>query len=89
MFCKIYAWGGLGICTVLAFDLAGDCYDMTLHSDGPSKKGWSSLTFDAKSNDCRLYVLGLWEAGAADAQSQLDVFCDVLEEVCKTTGDGE
>ena len=34
-----------------------------------------------------LYVLGLREVGAADAQSQLDIFCEVLEEVCKTTGD--
>ena len=33
--------------------------------------------------------MGLWEAGAADAQSQLDVFCEVLEEVYKITGDDE
>ena len=34
-----------------------------------------------------LYVFGLQEVGAADAHSQLDIFCEVLEEVCKTTGD--
>ena len=33
------------------------------------------------------FALGLGKVGAADAQSQLDVFCEVLEEVCKTTGD--
>ena len=71
----------------IAFELVDNCSDMTLHSDGTSKKGRSYLTFDGKTNDGRLYVLGLREVGAADAQSQLDVFCEVLEEVCKTTGD--
>ena len=71
----------------IAFELVGNCSDMTLHSDGTSKKGRSYLTFGGKTNDGRLYVLGLREVGAADAQSQLDVFCEVLEEVCKTTGD--
>ena len=32
-------------------------------------------------------MLGLQEVGGADAQSQLDSFCDVLEEVCKRIGD--
>ena len=62
---------------------------MTLHSDGRSKKGRSYLTFHGKTNDGSLYVLSLWEVGAVDAQSQLAVFCEVLEEVCKTTGDDE
>ena len=34
-----------------------------------------------------LYVFGLQEVGAADAQSELDIFCEVLEQVCKTTSD--
>ena len=33
------------------------------------------------------FALGLGKVGAADAQSQLDVFCEVLEVVRKTTGD--
>ena len=71
----------------IAFELVDNCSAMILHSDGTTKKGRSYLTFHGKTNDGRLYVLGLWEVGGANAQSQLAVFCEVLEEVCKTTGD--
>ena len=64
-----------------------NCSDIILHSDRTSKKGRSYLTFDDKTNYDRLYVLGLREFGATDAQPQLDVFCEVLQEVCKTTAD--
>ena len=71
----------------IAFELVDNYSDMNLHSDGSSKKGLSYLTFDGKTNDERLYMMGLQEVRATDAQSQLDAFCEVLEEVCKTTGD--
>ena len=45
----------------IAFELVDNCSDMTLHSDGTSKKGLSYLTFGGKTNDGRLYVLGLGE----------------------------
>ena len=38
----------------IAFELVDNCSDMTLHSDGTSKKGLSYLTFDGKTNDGRL-----------------------------------
>ena len=71
----------------ITFELVDNSSDMTLHSDGTSKKGLSYLTFDGKTNDGRLYVLGLRQVGAADAQFLLDVFCEVLEVVCKARGD--
>ena len=46
---------------------------MTLHSVGTTKHG-RSYTFDLVNQEGKLLIYGLWEVGAADAQSQLDFF---------------
>ena len=57
---------------------------MTLHSDGTTKHGCSYTTFDLVNQEGKLLVCGLWEAGAADAQSQLDLFCEIFDYVCSS-----
>ena len=54
--------------------------NLTLHSDGTSKHGHSYTTLDVKKGDDVL-VVGLREVGGADAQSQLDLFKEVLDEI--------
>ena len=48
--------------------------NMTLHSDRPTKFGRSHTTFDVQKSDGQLLVVGMREVGAADAQTQLDLF---------------
>ena len=55
---------------------------MTLHSDGTTKHGCSYTTFDLVNQEGKLLVCGLWEVRATDAQSQLDLFCEILDDVC-------
>ena len=54
-----------------------ECQNMTLHSDGTTKFGHSYTTFDGK-----LLVVGMREVGAADFQTQLDLFQEILGKVC-------
>ena len=54
--------------------------NLTLHSDGTSKHGHSYTTLDVKKGDDVL-VVGLREVGGADAESQLDLFMEVLDEI--------
>ena len=61
---------------------SGNCTNMTLHSDGKSKHGRSYETFDVINEKGKLHVCGLREVGTADAQSQLDLFCEILDDVC-------
>ena len=61
---------------------SGSCNNMTLHSDGTTKHGCSYTNFDVINKQGKLLVCGLREVGAADAQSQLDLFCEILEDVC-------
>ena len=55
-----------------ASELSGSCTDMTLHSDGTTKYGPSYTTFDVMNEQGKLLAFSLRQAGAADAQSQLD-----------------
>ena len=57
---------------------------MTLHSDGTTKHGHSYTTFDLVNKEGKLLVCGLREVGAADAQSQLDLFLEILNDVCSS-----
>ena len=59
---------------------------MTLHSDGTTKHGSSYTTFDVINEQGKLLVYGLQEVGAADVQSQLDLFCEILDDVCSCLG---
>ena len=63
---------------------AGSCNNMTLHSDGTTKHGRSYTTFDLVNKEGKLLVCGLREVGAADAQSQLDLFLEILNDVCSS-----
>ena len=66
----------------IASELSRNCANMTLHSDGTTKHGHSYTTFDVINEQGKLLVCGLWEVGAADAQSQLDLFSEILDNVC-------
>ena len=55
---------------------------MKLHSDDATKFGRSYTTFDVQKSDGQLLVVGMREVGAADAQTQLDLFQEILGEVC-------
>ena len=59
-----------------------ECQNMTLHSDGTTKFGHSYTTFDVQKSDGKLLVVGMREVGAADAQTQMDLFREILGEVC-------
>ena len=61
---------------------SGSCSNMTLHLDGTTKHGGFYTTFGMVNQEVKLLICGLWEAGAADAQSQLDLFCEILDDVC-------
>ena len=54
-----------------------ECQNMTLHSDGTTKFGRPYTTIDGK-----LLVVGMRKVGAADAQTQLDLFQEILGKVC-------
>ena len=62
---------------------------MTLYSDGTTKHGCSYTTFDMVNQESKLLVCGLREVWAADAQSQLDLFCEILDDVCSFLGNKE
>ena len=65
----------------IASDLSGNCTNMTLHSDGTTKHGRSYTTFDVINEQGKSLVCGLQDVRAADAQSQLDLFCEILDDV--------
>ena len=66
----------------IASELSGSCNNITLHSDGTTKHGPSYTTFDVINEQGKLLVCGPREVWAADAQSQLDLFCEILDDVC-------
>ena len=51
-----------------------------MHSDGTSKHGHSYTTLEVEKGDDAL-VVGLREVGGADAESQLDLFTEILDEI--------
>ena len=55
---------------------------MTLHFDGTTKHGRSYTTFDVINEQGKLLICGLQEVGTANAQSQLDLFREILDDVC-------
>ena len=59
-----------------------ECQNTSLHSDGPTKFGHSYTIFDVLKSDGKLLVVGMREVGAAAAQTQLDLFLEILGEVC-------
>ena len=61
--------------------------NLTLHSDGTSKHGRSYATYDIQAGEDVL-VVGMREIGGADAQSQLDLFQELLDEVGENLGKG-
>ena len=61
--------------------------NLTLHSDGTSKHGRSYTTYDIQAGEDVL-VVGMREIGGADAQSQLDLFQELLDEVGENLGKG-
>ena len=61
--------------------------NLTLHSDGTSKHGRSYTTYDIQVGEDVL-VVGMREIGGVDAQSQLDLFQEVLDEVGENLGKG-
>ena len=60
--------------------------NLTLHSDGTSKHGRSYTTYNIQAGE-DILVVGMRDIGA-DAQCQLDLFQDVLDEVGETLGKG-
>ena len=68
----------------IASELSAGCINMTLHSDGTAKRGRSYTTFDLVNQEGKLLVCGLREVGAVDPQSQLDLFCEILDDVCSS-----
>ena len=54
--------------------------NLKLHSDGTSKHEHSCTTLDVKKED-NVFIVGLRESGGADAQSQLDLFKEVPDEI--------
>ena len=77
MFLEARALSQIQLASVLAENTDDN---LTLHSDGTSKHGHSYTTLDVKKGDDVL-VVGLREVGGADAQSQLDLFKEVLDEI--------
>ena len=61
--------------------------NLTLHSDGTSKHGRSDTTYDTQTGE-DLFVLGMREVGRANAQSQRDLFQELLDEVGENLGKG-
>ena len=63
-----------------------DSENRTLHSDGTSKKGHSFITFDIVNDAGKTFVAGLREVSSGDAESQLQVLENILEDVCAMFG---
>ena len=61
--------------------------NLTLHSNGTSKHGSSYTTHDVQTGE-DILVAGMREIKAADAQSQLDLFQEVIDEVGENLGKG-
>ena len=59
--------------------------NITMHSDRTSKHGRSYTTYDIQAGEDVL-VVGMRQIGGADAQSQLDLFQEVLDEVGENIG---
>ena len=59
-----------------------ECQNMMLHSNGTTRFERSYTTFDVQKSDGQLLVVGMRKAGAADAQTQLDLSQEILGEVC-------
>ena len=55
-----------------------ECQNKRLHSDGTTKFGPSYTTFEVQKSDPQLLVAEMREVGTADAQTQLDVFQEIL-----------
>ena len=58
----------------------------TLYSDGTSKKGHSYATFDYQKPGGTIIVTGLRCVGGGDAQTQLDMFKEILSEISESSG---
>ena len=52
---------------------------LELHSDDTSKQGHSYTTFGVQSGE-EVFVVELRKSGAEDAQSQLELFTEILED---------
>ena len=59
-----------------------DC--LIAHSDGINKHGNSYTVSDIVNQEGKLLVCGIWKFGAADAQSQLDLFYEILGDICSS-----
>ena len=59
-----------------------DC--LIAHSDGTNKHGSSYTMFDIANQEGKLLICGIRKFGAADAQSQLDLFCEILGDICSS-----
>ena len=59
-----------------------DSENRTSRSDGTSKKGHSFITFDIVNDAGKTSVAGVHEVSSGDAQSQLQVLENILEDVC-------
>ena len=55
-----------------------ECQNLTIHSDGTAKFGHSYTSFDVPKCDGQLLFVGMKKVGAADVQSQLDLFQEIL-----------
>ena len=53
----------------------------TLHSDGTSKKGHSLLTYDITTLKGKSLTVGLRPTASGDAEMQLKVFKDIIEDI--------
>ena len=58
-----------------------ECQNMMPHSDG-TKFGYPYATFDVQKSDGQLLVVGMREVGAAETQTPLELFQEILREVC-------
>ena len=61
--------------------------NITLHFDRTSKHGRSYTAYDIQAGEDVL-VVGMRQIGGTDAQSQLDLFQEVLDEVGENLGKG-
>ena len=83
MFLEARCLGQIHVASVLSKNQG----NLTLHSDGTSKHGHSNTTYDIQTGK-GILVVGMTEIGGADAQSQLDLFQEVLDEVGENLGKG-
>ena len=73
----------------VASELSGESSQNTLHSDGTSKHGRGFTTYDISTNDGKVLVTGLREVASGDAESQLDLFKEILEDVFEVTKEND